>query len=83
MGMSRADNSVKIWRNLPISNPKPDIHNINAHTKFGENPLMFTQLSSRNEKRMDGPMDGCTTDGQTQGRPPWNHNTQPLLCGGV
>ena len=35
MGMSRADNSVKIWQNLPISNPKPDLHNINAHTKFG------------------------------------------------
>ena len=44
MGVSRADNSVKIWRNLPISKPKPDIHNINAHTKFGENVLMFTQV---------------------------------------
>ena len=44
MGMSQADNSVKIWRNLPISNPKPDIHNINIHTKFGENPLMFTKV---------------------------------------
>ena len=42
--MSRADNSVKIWRNLPISNHKPDLHNINAHTKFGENALMFTQV---------------------------------------
>ena len=42
MGVSRADNSVKIWRNLPISNPKPDLNNINAHTKFGENPLLFT-----------------------------------------
>ena len=38
------DNSVKNWRNLPISNPKPDFHNINAHTKFGENPLIFTQV---------------------------------------
>ena len=44
MGVSRADNSVKIWWNLPISNPKPDLHNINARTKFGENPLMFTQV---------------------------------------
>ena len=43
MGVSQAANSIKIWRNLPISNPKPDLHNINAHTKFGENPLMFTQ----------------------------------------
>ena len=28
----RADNSVKNWRRLPISNPKPDFHNINAQT---------------------------------------------------
>ena len=43
MGMSQADrNSVKIWRTLPFSNPKPDLHNINAHTKFGENSLTFT-----------------------------------------
>ena len=54
MGVSQADNSVKIWRNLPISNPKPDLHNTNAHTKFGENPLCLLKLSSENEKRMDG-----------------------------
>ena len=35
MGMSRADNSVKIWQNLPISYPKPDLHNVNAYSKFG------------------------------------------------
>ena len=34
----QADSSVKNLLNLPISNPKPDLHNINAHTKFGENP---------------------------------------------
>ena len=34
--------TVKNWRNLPISNPKWDHHNINAHTKFDENPLRFT-----------------------------------------
>ena len=44
MGVSRADNSVKNWRNLPIRKTKPDLHNINAHTKFGENPLLFTQV---------------------------------------
>ena len=43
MGMSWADNSIKNWGNLPISNPKPDLHNINAHSKFGENPLIFTR----------------------------------------
>ena len=63
MDVSRADNSVKIWRNLPISNPKPDLHNINAYTKFGENPLCLLKLSSGNEKRMDG-----WTDGRTDGR---------------
>ena len=62
MGISRADNSVKNWRNLPISNSKPDLHNINAHTKFGENPLMFTQVIIRKRKT-----DGHTTDGQTNG----------------
>ena len=63
MGVSRADNSVKNSRNLPISNPKPDLHNINAHTKFGENPLMFTQVIIRERKT-----DGRTTDGRTDGR---------------
>ena len=63
IGMSRADNSVKIGQNLPISNLKPDIHNINAHTKFGENPLMFTQVYS-NEKQTDVRL----TDGQTDTR---------------
>ena len=60
MSVSRADNSVKNWRNLPISNPKPDLHNINAHTKFGENPLMFAQVIIRKRKT-----DGRTMDGQT------------------
>ena len=47
MDMSQADNSVKNRGNLPISNPRPYLHNINginAHTKFGENPLIFTQV---------------------------------------
>ena len=38
------------WLNLPISNPKPNLHNINAHTKFSENPLMFTQVIIRRWK---------------------------------
>ena len=50
MGMTQADNSVKNWRNLPISNPKPDLYIINAYTKFGENPLMFTQVIIRKRK---------------------------------
>ena len=42
--MSWADNSIIIWRNLPICNPKLDFHSINVHIKFGENPLRFTQV---------------------------------------
>ena len=38
MDMLQAGNSVKNCRNLAISNPKSDLHNINAYTKFGENP---------------------------------------------
>ena len=57
-----ADNSVKIWRNLPISNPKPDIHNINAHTKFGENPLLFTRYHPETK---DGRMYNWWTDRHT------------------
>ena len=42
--MWQADNSIKNWQNLPISNPKPDLHNINSHNKFGEDPLIFIQV---------------------------------------
>ena len=50
MGVSRADNSVKIWRNLPIGNTKPDLLNVNAYSKFDENPLLFTQVIIRKWK---------------------------------
>ena len=50
MGVSRADNSIKILGNLPISNPKPDLLNVNAYSKFGENPLLFTQVIVRKRK---------------------------------
>ena len=61
MGVSRAGNSIRIWQNLPISNPKPDLHNINAHTKFGENPLMFTQVIIQ-KRKTDGQTDRHTDD---------------------
>ena len=45
MDLSLADNSVKNWWNLPINSLKPDLYNINAHTKFGENLLIFIQVT--------------------------------------
>ena len=50
MGMSRADISVNILQNLPISNPKPDLLNVSAYSKFDENPLLFTQVIIRKGK---------------------------------
>ena len=50
MGVSRADNSVNILRNLSVSNPKPGLLNVNAYSKFGENPLLFTQVIVRKQK---------------------------------
>ena len=42
----QADNSVKNRRNMPVSNPKADLHNINEHTKFGGKiyRLIFTKV---------------------------------------
>ena len=48
--MSWGDNSFKNWQNVPNSNPEPDLHNSNAHYKFGENPLIYLlKLSTRKE----------------------------------
>ena len=44
MDVSRADKSVKIWLNLPISNSKPDLLTVNTYSKFGYNPLLFTEV---------------------------------------
>ena len=71
MGISRADNFVKILRNLPIKNPKPDLHNINAHTKFDENPLMF---SSYHPETKNGRTDGRMMDGRMDTR---TNNVKP------
>ena len=49
MGVSRADNSINILRNLPIRNPK-DLLNVNGYSKFDENPLLFTQAIIRKRK---------------------------------
>ena len=39
-----ADNS-EIDKNLPISNSKLDLGNVNAHIMFGEKPLICTPIS--------------------------------------
>ena len=57
MYVSLADNSVKNWWNLPMSKPKQDLHSIRVLTKFGENPLMFTQVIIQKRKK-----DGRTTN---------------------
>ena len=76
--VSQADNSVKHWQNLPISNPKTDFHNINAHIKFGENPLMFTQVITQKWNT-----DGRTDDRRTDTRHPTrNHNTRHYRVAG-
>ena len=35
MGVSRANNSVKILQILPISYSKPELFDVNAYSKFG------------------------------------------------
>ena len=32
------------WRNVANSNPNPGLYTVNAHIKFGKNPLRFTQV---------------------------------------
>ena len=44
-----------------MSNPKPDVHNIIAYTKFGKNPLTFIQVIVWVDKMETG---GCMTDGR-------------------
>ena len=61
MGVSWADNSVKIWRNVPISNPKPDIYNNNAHTTEVYSSCHPEMKNRRKDRRMDVRlMDGRT-----------------------
>ena len=52
---------VKNSRNLPSSNLKSELHNINGHTKFDEIPLIFTQVIVRRDENTDR----RTTDGRT------------------
>ena len=53
MGVSWAENSVKLWRNLTISNLKPDLHNINPLTKLVKVHWCLLTLSSGNKIQTD------------------------------
>ena len=44
MDVLLADVSFKNRQNSTISKPKADVHNINAHNNFGENPLIFSKV---------------------------------------
>ena len=50
--MSRAHNSIKNWRNLPISNPKPDIHNINAYIVWWKSIEIYSNYCLETNMRM-------------------------------
>ena len=57
MGVSRADNSIKISQNLPISNPN-QISTISIHIpSVVKIHWCLLKLSSGNEKRMEGRTD--------------------------
>ena len=45
--------TVKNWWNLPINNPKPDLHDINALTEFGENPFILTRKIRKDGRTYD------------------------------
>ena len=78
MGMSRADNSINIWWNIcPLAIPN-QISTISMHIpSLVKIHWRLLKLSSGKEIRTDALQ---MTDGQTHGRPTWNHNTLPLLC---
>ena len=57
----KGNNSVPIWRNLPIYNPKPLLPNINYYAKFEKICQEMLQIESRNEVVTDGQTDGHLT----------------------
>ena len=78
---------------MSISNPKQDLHNINAHTKWVDNSvnnwqnlpisnsILQYQCIDHLETKIQ--MDGWTDRQQTEECLIWNHNTPPLSCGRV
>ena len=81
MGVSWADLRLKLpkFANSQSQTRSPQYqctHQVKIH-------WCLLKLSSGNEKWTDGRTTDGRTDRLTHGRPTWNHNTPPLLCGGV
>ena len=68
--MSRAENSVKYWQSLPISNLQYQC------TYQVWHKVIDIYSSYRSETKIR--TNGRTADERTYGRPTWNHNTPPL-----
>ena len=71
----KADNSVKIWWNLPINNPKQDLHNINHMPSLVKIHLCLLKLSSGNEIRTHRRTDVRLTDGRADRHSDVQHKT--------
>ena len=84
MGVSWADNSIQIWRNLPISNPKPDLHNINAIPNLVKIHWCLLKLSSGNEIRTDEHIwnHGAQTKKNCNGGTTLEWSVEKNYCGG-
>ena len=68
--LSCCDNSVKNWRNLLINNPRSDLYNINAYTKFRKK-----KKKKKKKKNIYSIYRPETKYGRTHVRPTCNHNT--------
>ena len=71
MGVSRADNSVKIWRNLPISNFIPDLLNVNIYSKKGKRKVQRVPQSQTTA--LPRPQEEEETDKSKQARTEQTH----------
>ena len=81
MGVSRADNSVKNWRKCPLAISN-QISTISMHI-LSLVKIHWCLLVIIRKRKTDGRTTGGRAHGRTHGCPTWNHNTPPLLFGGV
>ena len=83
MGVSRADNSVKIWQTCSSAIPNQS-YTISIHKpNLVKIHWCLLKLSSGNKIRTDGRTYDRRTDGRKDGRTDtWTSNVKPL-CGGI